>query len=284
VATAKSSQIRSRLESEKKRIEDELAQLASSRSTDDRREGSPFGKREEEATESMELEKRLALESRLNSLLAEVQRALHKLDAGTYGYCDMCNTAIDPARMEALPQAILCLSCRQKVKNAKMNLQQVKWNIILFAIASLVIAADQLSKGWIQSNLYPGQSMPETGFFRLTHAENTGAAFSVFYGNNDILIVVAIIGIILLLTYVFVVYRRFPYLDTRINKIALGIILGGTIGNLIDRIWLRHVRDFIDVGPWPIFNVADSSVVVGVIIFAFSLLLASRDSGSPQQR
>jgi len=48
-----------------------------------------------------------------------VQRALHKLDAGTYGYCDMCNTVIDPARMEALPQAILCLSCRQKVKNAK---------------------------------------------------------------------------------------------------------------------------------------------------------------------
>ena len=121
MATAKSSQIRSRLESEKKRIEDELATLASSRSTDDRREGSPFGKREEEATESMELEKRLALESRLNSLLNEVQRALHKLDAGTYGYCDMCNTAIDPARMEALPQAILCLSCRQKVKNAKMQ-------------------------------------------------------------------------------------------------------------------------------------------------------------------
>ena len=166
----------------------------------------------------------------------------------------------------------------------RRNLQQVKWNIILFAIASLVVAADQLSKWWIQSNLYPGQSMPETGFFRLTHAENTGAAFSIFYGNNDILIVAEIIGIILLLTYVFVVYRRFPYLDTRINKIALGIILGGTIGNMIDRIWLRHVRDFIDVGPWPIFNVADSSVVVGVIIFAFSLLLASRDSGSPQQR
>jgi len=113
----------------------------------------------------------------------------------------------------------------------RRNLQQVKWNIILFAIASLVVAADQLSKWWIQSNLSPGQSMPETGFFRLTHAENTGAAFSIFYGNNDILIVAEIIGIILLLTYVFVVYRRFPYLDTRINKIALGIILGGTIGH-----------------------------------------------------
>jgi RNA polymerase-binding transcription factor DksA len=67
----------------------------------------------------MELEKRLALENRLRSLLAEVDRAIQKLDSGTYGMCDMCNTAIDPARLEALPQAILCLSCRQKAKNAR---------------------------------------------------------------------------------------------------------------------------------------------------------------------
>jgi DnaK suppressor protein len=125
VANAKSNQIRSRLESEKKRIQDELSQLNSSRTLDERREGSPFGKREEEATESMELEKRLALESRLNSLLVEVNRAIQKLDTGTYGYCDTCNTLIDPARMEALPQAILCISCRQKVKNAKSQTPSV---------------------------------------------------------------------------------------------------------------------------------------------------------------
>jgi DnaK suppressor protein len=120
VATTKSNQIRNRLELEKKRIQDELNQLAASRSTtDERREGSPFGKREEEANESMELEKRLALEKRHQSLLIEVDRALEKLDAGTYGICDICNTAIDPARLEALPQAILCLSCRQKMKNVR---------------------------------------------------------------------------------------------------------------------------------------------------------------------
>ncbi len=123
MATTDSNQIRSRLEIEKKRIQDELDQITatSSQSIDERREGSPFGKREEEATESMELEKRLALENRLKSLLTEVERALEKLDAGTYGICDLCNMAIDPARMEALPQAILCLSCRQKVKNAKIQ-------------------------------------------------------------------------------------------------------------------------------------------------------------------
>lgn len=121
MATTKSDQIKTRLEAERKRIQDELAQLTSARPMDERREGSPFGKREEEATESMELEKRLALETRLKSLLAEVERALQKIDAGTYGLCDICNTDIDPARLEALPQAILCLSCRQKMKNAKTH-------------------------------------------------------------------------------------------------------------------------------------------------------------------
>ena len=120
MATTKSSQIRNYdWKLRESAFRKNWNQLKSSHPMDERREGSPFGKREEEATESMELEKRLALENRLNSLLAEVERALQKLDTGTYGYCDICNTAIDPARMEALPQAILCLSCRQKVKNAK---------------------------------------------------------------------------------------------------------------------------------------------------------------------
>jgi signal peptidase II len=158
----------------------------------------------------------------------------------------------------------------------KRNLTQVKWNIILLVIAFLVLAADQLSKWWIGANFYPGQSVPETGFFRLTYAQNTGAAFSIFHGKTDILAVVSIMGVILLLVYAFYVYRRFPYLNTRLNRIALGLMLGGTIGNLIDRLWLHYVRDFIDVGPWPVFNIADSSLVVGIIIFAASILFISR--------
>ncbi len=119
MAMTKTDQIKTRLEAEKKRIQNELAQVSSARPLDERREGSPFGKREEEATESMELEKRLALENRLKNLLAEIERALQKIEAGNYGTCDLCNEPIDPARLEALPQAILCLSCRQKSKNAK---------------------------------------------------------------------------------------------------------------------------------------------------------------------
>jgi DnaK suppressor protein len=113
--------LRSRLESEQKRLSEELVQLqASAQPTDERREGSPFGKREEEATESFELEKRLALEKAIKEQLAEVEHALRKFEDGTYGLCDNCGHPIDPARLEALPQANLCLSCKAlQTKNAK---------------------------------------------------------------------------------------------------------------------------------------------------------------------
>lgn len=113
--------LRKHLESERVRLEEELKQLQANVSTsDERREGSPFGKREEEATEALELEKRLALENRIHGQITEIDHALHKIEAGTYGLCDVCGQPIDPARLEALPQASLCLSCKtQQAKNAK---------------------------------------------------------------------------------------------------------------------------------------------------------------------
>lgn len=107
--------LRSRLESERKHLLQELEQLlASAHPTDERREGSPFGKREEEATETSELEKRLALEQRTRGLLAEVEHALQKFEEGTYGLCDKCGQPILRERLEALPQASLCLQCKEK--------------------------------------------------------------------------------------------------------------------------------------------------------------------------
>ncbi len=113
--------LRSRLENERKRLTGELEQLkASARPADERREGSPFGKREEEATESFELERRLTLEKRIIDQLAEVEHTLRKFKDGTYGLCDNCGQPIDPARLEALPQASLCLNCKAlQAKNAK---------------------------------------------------------------------------------------------------------------------------------------------------------------------
>ncbi|MFC1955301.1 TraR/DksA family transcriptional regulator [Chloroflexota bacterium] len=113
--------LRTRLETERARLLQELEQLQAGISTpDERREGSPFGKREEEATETLELEKRLALEKQIREQLVRVEHALSKFEKETYGLCDTCGQPIDPARLEALPQASLCLTCKtQQVKNAK---------------------------------------------------------------------------------------------------------------------------------------------------------------------
>lgn len=113
--------LKARLEGVQKRLVGELEQLKSSvRPADERREGSPFGKREEEATESFELERRLSMEKRLREQLAEVEHALKKFEDGTYGLCDNCGKPIDPARLEALPQASLCLDCKARLtKEAK---------------------------------------------------------------------------------------------------------------------------------------------------------------------
>jgi DnaK suppressor protein len=110
-----------RLKQERTRLKYELQQLkVEEKSADEQREGSPFGKREEGATEAFELEKRLALERRFTDALVEVEHALKKYEAGTYGICDLCSRPIEPARLEALPQANLCLECKaRQTKNAR---------------------------------------------------------------------------------------------------------------------------------------------------------------------
>jgi DnaK suppressor protein len=100
-----------------KGLEQSRADASSSMET---REGSPFGKKEEGASETFELEKRLALEKQLKDLLGEVEHALYKFERGTYGLCDICGQDIGLARLEVLPQANLCLNCKEhQAKSAK---------------------------------------------------------------------------------------------------------------------------------------------------------------------
>jgi len=163
----------------------------------------------------------------------------------------------------------------------KVNSLRGKWqNVAFFLTALLIVVADQLSKLWVRSNLALGESLPETGLFRLTHIYNTGAVFGLFQGQSFPLIIVAGIGIVVVLLFTLLFYHRFPLLDNRLGKPALGLLLGGSIGNLIDRLRFGGVTDFIDVGiggyRWPAFNIADSAVVVGTIIFAYCLLRLAR--------
>ena len=117
----KFEKIRAYLESEEERLNGELEQLrANAPATEERREGSPFGKREEEATESLELERRLALEKQIREQLNDTRDALVKIEEGTYGKCEECGQPIAKERLEALPHAKLCVNCKSLLaKNAK---------------------------------------------------------------------------------------------------------------------------------------------------------------------
>jgi signal peptidase II len=155
----------------------------------------------------------------------------------------------------------------------KVNRPQGKWrNVVLGCVGLLVILADQLSKWWIRENLDPGQSLFDAGFFRIVYIYNTGAAFGIFKNHSLILTIVDFVGIAVILLLVLVWSRRWSFFDSLLVNAAIGLVLGGTIGNLIDRLSLGYVTDFIDFKVWPSFNIADSSVTVGVIIIAYRII------------
>lgn len=149
--------------------------------------------------------------------------------------------------------------------------------MVFFLIALLVVIADQLTKLWIRT--FPeGQPVLEAGFFQIVHSQNTGAAFGLFQGQSLALTIVDFVSIAIILVLVLRFSHRFPILENMVTRIALALVLGGTVGNLIDRLNpnLEGVTDFISVGIWPSFNVADSAITVGIILLAYSLIFLTR--------
>ena len=114
----KYDRVREQLEEDRKRLTAELERSAiETATTRQNSDGSPFGKREEEAEVTYEMGRRASLETHLRKQLLEIEEALKNLDNNTYGLCAVCGKPIDPARLEALPQATLCLACKnQKAK------------------------------------------------------------------------------------------------------------------------------------------------------------------------
>ena len=114
------------LKVERKRLLDEQEQLrASGLPSEGRREGSPYGKREEEATESFELEKRLALAWQIEEQLVDIENTLSKIAAGKYGLCEYCGKPIESVRLQVLPQARACISCKGHHKGHFYSTKQV---------------------------------------------------------------------------------------------------------------------------------------------------------------
>ena len=171
-------------------------------------------------------------------------------------------------------------SVKPRMRRAELHRDKT-WNIVFLAIALVVLAADQLSKIWIRAHTAQ-RPIFQAGFFQIIYTENTGAAFGLLPNQFALLSVTAVIGIILILFFVFYFSRHYAFMDTRWGRLALGLVLGGTLGNFIDRLRFGFVTDFISVGFWPVFNVADSAVTVGIILFAIFFLKSSQNSEEAQ--
>ena len=128
-----------------------------------------------------------------------------------------------------------------------------------FLLASVVLAADQATKALVRARLAEGDAWPSTdAWLAISHVENSGAAFGTFQGAGVWLLGATVIGVCAILVYLW----RFPP-SQRLYTTALSLILGGAIGNLIDRVAKGTVTDFIDPAYYPAFNIADSAIVVG---------------------
>ncbi len=159
--------------------------------------------------------------------------------------------------------------------------QKTKSNLMLMLIALVVIALDQLTKRAVQQNLALGESLlvfPPWEFVRIVHWVNTGAAFGMFQGGNAVLI-----GLTVAITLAILIYYQTLPEDHLFQRICLALIVGGSIGNLIDRLTLGYVVDFVAVGRFPVFNLADSCVTVSVFLLLISTIIEERKAQSTEK-
>lgn len=155
-----------------------------------------------------------------------------------------------------------------------MHITVVVRDITFPVTAFLAVVLDHLSKLAIRVSMVPGQFVPQEGFFRITYSTNTGGVFGL-PAPQAFLITLSMVVIALII----VAYIRYPLTRRMPIKIALGLMMGGALGNLIDRLFVGEfgkVVDFIDVGAWPVFNLADSSIVIGVVIVAYYFIVFTR--------
>ncbi|MBP9903367.1 MAG: signal peptidase II [Verrucomicrobia bacterium] len=148
---------------------------------------------------------------------------------------------------------------------------------LLLGLVLAVFALDQLTKAWINARMPLGSYGPYAGievvpnFFYLVHVGNTGAAWSMFSGKSSFLALLALATLVAIY-----LWRRALGLRDSISQVAFGLLCGGIIGNLVDRLLHGHVIDFVDLHfgsyVYPTFNVADSGICIGVILYLWHSL------------
>lgn len=155
--------------------------------------------------------------------------------------------------------------------NSKPSLRDsIKRATLCLLVIALIIASDQLSKLWIRTNLAIWESLPLIGRLSLIHISNTGSAFGLLANQTFLIIVISIAALLFILLFL-----RYLSPATTLSIVAIGLLMGGALGNLIDRLRFGSVTDFIYFRlwgnfHWPAFNIADASIVVGVCLLIYS--------------
>ncbi len=132
---------------------------------------------------------------------------------------------------------------------------------MIVLVSLVIVLLDQLTKGLVRHNMQTGESIPLlNNFLHLTYVQNAGAGFGILQGQQVLFIVLSVIVLGGIAYY----YKRIP--DIVSYNVVTAMLIGGTIGNLVDRIFLGYVVDFLDFRIWPVFNVADSCLTIAIVI------------------
>lgn len=154
--------------------------------------------------------------------------------------------------------------------------KQIRRGGVFFSVAGAVFVLDQLTKSAVREWLAVGESWPSDDWLvKITHVTNSGAAFGILQNAGLFLTITAVIAI-----GAIIFYYLFPPLEHGLLRIAMALLLGGAAGNLVDRVRFGHVTDFVDFPRYPEFNVADSSIVIGLFVIAVFFFFFDK----PQQR
>lgn len=147
-------------------------------------------------------------------------------------------------------------------------------------VALAAVAADQLTKHLVASQLALGDEVAVVGPFSIHHVQNSGIAFGLFASATSMVIFLTGLAVLWMLAFFARSGARHPVLP-----VGLGLVVGGSLSNLVDRIRLGHVTDFLDLTFWPAFNLADSFIVVGVLVLLGALVAPDKGrSGRPSPR
>jgi signal peptidase II len=152
----------------------------------------------------------------------------------------------------------------------------------LFLVAGLIVLLDQLTKYLIRSNLALGEIYrPDlwiTQFARIVHWQNTGAAFGMFQSLGNVFMILSMIVSVAIIYY----YPQVPRQD-RLIRLAMAMLLGGAVGNLVDRLYQGYVTDFVSISEFPVFNIADACISLGVVVLFVGMWFQEREKEASKE-